>query len=1069
MSSIFDKSIIQKIKNSFEKLEKNDEFEAMFKGHNSNKRLSLKEFIHVIKVLTNYCKDNDLDITKNNSLDLSYAYDINSFDIYRLSINNQSVIETILKKYGNRRNHVLFSGIVSELLKGNKDIELIKKIRNNKLTFDLNEYDMRFRVSLEKNINKTEASKLLKLSMDQRFNIKIRLKQRASFVFFENKNYKIVFDCTISKTSQNLQNINDINENYEIEMEIIRKKDSLKYNTIHNNLLLAVDYILKNLNETDHIIKNKMKEKVIENYFELTCNKKKLNGLYRMNPESLEIQHVVDKIVKNYALSDKADGDAVQLTIFNNRIYFIDSNLNVTDSGYTNSKLSKFNNSIIDGELVYVTKFKKKVFLAFDILFYNGKDLRNESSLQNRFRYLDDLFSGVFSEVTELNHEESYSSVNDSLKDHENKLNNYLLKLNNLLESTKDTLVFFRKYFIFTYGFSENEIFKYSVLLWDKYSTDLCPYDIDGLMYTPMQQIYTKRLEEVTYKIYKWKPPELNSIDFWVEFLKNKETGKIEVVFDNTNDDKYKNKPYYIAYLHVGKGVGKYESPVLFKPYDNLHICHLYLEDGFPRDQFGYVIQDNTVVEFYYHNDKTVNPNNRWTPIRTRFDKTETVKRQKKKYGNNNMIASRIWRSIINEFNYNDMLKLMDDSNFEVYRSTLKNKIDVKLISIERSQDVYYQKQTEISKPMRNFHNWLKTNIIYPYCFKRNIRNHEYRYDVLDIGMGRGADILKFFTTRVKSYVGIDPDYHGIYSSSTDGALSRLKTFKRKFPAFPPMTFIVADAGVPFTKESQISMVGKVSSENIKALDTFFGNDKTKTNKQFDIVTSMFALHYLFKNEITWNNFTDNINKTLKEGGYFLCTLFDGDVVNSKFKDGKIESYYFDEGKQKNFFEIKKLYDGKKIDKFGLKLDVHISSFMNPNVYQTEYLVSKSFLIKQFKEKCNLDLVDTELFENIYNNHSNFFDQIPEVESNKDTKSYFMKVKEIYDLTDNLNKASFEMSRLNRYYIFHKKVTDVEQLKKNTKTKISKINLDATDKAKTTKKTTKKVSKKTSKKTTKKK
>ena len=106
-----------------------------------------------------------------------------------------------------------------------------------------------------------------------------------------------------------------------------------------------------------------------------------------------------------------------------------------------------------------------------------------------------------------------------------------------------------------------------------------------------------------------------------------------------------------------------------------------------------------------------------------------------------------------------------------------------------------------------------------------------------------------------------------------------------------------------------------------------------------------------------------------------------------------------------------------------MKLDVHISSFMNPNVFKTEFLVSKKFLIKQLKEKCNLDLVETELFENIYNNHRHFFNEIPEVESNKDTKSYFMKVKEIYDLTDNLNKASFEMSRLNRFYIFHKKVT----------------------------------------------
>lgn len=1059
MSLVISKTVNSKVKSAFDNLSKDDEFEVMIKNYNSKKRLSLKDFIHVAKVLTNNCKDKNLDITRNNSLDLSYSYDKNSFDIYRLSINKQEVIEKLLLKYGNRRNHILFSGIVKDKLDGNKSIDLIKKVRNNKSTFDVDEYDIRFRVSLEKQLSKSEASKLLELSSDERHFIKIRLKQRVSFTLFENNNYKIVADCTISKISQNLKTINEMNENYEIEIEVLRKKNNLKYSKVSEDLTNSIEYILRNLNSSDNIISNREKTIVLDKYFELVTNKKKLNNLYRMNPESLEIQHVVDKITKNYSVSDKADGDAYQGIIMNGKLYLIDNNLNVIDSGVKKSKLSNYNDSIIDGELIYLPKFKKRVFLVFDIIYYNGKDLRDEALLEKRFRHLDDLINNIFNNVNiEVN--DSYASIDDSITDNSKRIDNYFLKLNKSLSDTKDELIVLRKFFIFTYGFSENEIFKYSKLLWEKYITEQCPYDIDGVMYTPMKQIYTKRMEEVSHKIYKWKPPELNSIDFYVEFLKNKDSGKVEIVFDNTIDEEFKNKPYMIAYLNVGKKVGNYETPILFKSFENLHICHLYLEDGFPRDILGNVIQDNTVVEFYYKNSKDINPYHRWTPIRTRMDKTECVKRLKRKHGNNNIIASRIWRSIQNEFNINDINKLSDDAVFEVYRSKLKSNIDVKLISIERSQDVYYQKQTEIGKPMTRYHNWLKTNIIYPYCFKRNIRGEEKKYDILDIGMGRGGDLLKFFTSRIKSYVGIDPDYHGIYSSSTDGALSRLKRFKQKFPAFPPMTFIVANAGVPFTKDAQVSSVGKVSNENIKALERYFGNDTTKLNHQYDIINSMFALHYLFKDELTWKNFTDNINKSLKPGGYFLCALFDGGLVHSKFKDKKIESYYFDEGKQKKFFEIKKLYNEKKIDKFGLKLDVHISSFMNPNTYITEYLVSKEFLIKELKEKCNLELVETELFENIYNNHKHFFNEIPEVESNKNSKSYFMTVKEIYDLSDNLNKASFEMSRLNRFYIFYKKVTDVNELNsvssvsESKSMKVSKISLDS--KKKTIKKKTKK-------------
>ena len=225
MDKIISKNTDLKIKNSFDKLGKNDEFEVMFKNYTQDKRLSLKEFIRVIKVLNNFCKDNNLDIKNNNSLDLSYSYDINSFDIYRLSINNQELIQNLLAKYGNRRNHIIFAAIVKEkLTTNNKNIELIKKVRNNKLTFDINDYDLRFRVSLEQNVSKNEASDLLELSSDERFNIKIRLKQRATFTVYEDKNFKIVVDCTISKTSQNLKSVNDVNENYEIELEIIRKK-----------------------------------------------------------------------------------------------------------------------------------------------------------------------------------------------------------------------------------------------------------------------------------------------------------------------------------------------------------------------------------------------------------------------------------------------------------------------------------------------------------------------------------------------------------------------------------------------------------------------------------------------------------------------------------------------------------------------------------------------------------------------------------------------------------------------------------------------------------------------------
>ena len=45
------------------------------------------------------------------------------------------------------------------------------------------------------------------------------------------------------------------------------------------------------------------------------------------------------------------------------------------------------------------------------------------------------------------------------------------------------------------------------------------------------------------------------------------------------------------------------------------------------------------------------------------------------------------------------------------------------------------------------------------------------RQSILDIGCGRGGDILKMYHARIGEYVGSDVDFEGIYSSS-DGAIS---------------------------------------------------------------------------------------------------------------------------------------------------------------------------------------------------------------------------------------------------------------------------------------------------------
>mgnify|MGYP002008880539 CR=1 FL=1 len=53
--------------------------------------------------------------------------------------------------------------------------------------------------------------------------------------------------------------------------------------------------------------------------------------------------------------------------------------------------------------------------------------------------------------------------------------------------------------------------------LYTKNSNIKVPYFLDGLIYTPQEQKYTTVLHETKYRIYKWKPPNQNTIDFFIE------------------------------------------------------------------------------------------------------------------------------------------------------------------------------------------------------------------------------------------------------------------------------------------------------------------------------------------------------------------------------------------------------------------------------------------------------------------------------------------------------------------------------------------------------------------------
>ena len=1035
--------------------------------------LSLKKFYNLLKYINFRSKYEKLQTETVCNLDILYTYDEKTLSTYRLTISGLNEINGFIENNMLLKNHTIFSKQVRIFMSqdetdNNSTIKLplvlINKVKFPDKFIALDEYDMRIKLSEENQVNSDNLSELLNLTDSERSNIGYRYKQRASLIIESNSEYEIRIDLTDVKSTHNLKFIIDSISTYELEAEVTFKKsiDSETLNIICNKMAELMMNLEQFIQESHSLITRTESINVIRTFNKLAYDDENDNykDLPAMQSSSVEVQHILDYIPGNYTVTDKADGERYFLMINNDQIYLISGNLDVKKIQptilLTEKKLSVYNQTVLDGEYMYVAKYKKFMFLTFDILFFQGKDVRNDELLKNRLllstKVLKDVF-GIELMLGTYTGEYNMSSIVDF---HKTNIQNHMMQLNKHLNSSGPNQIINGKYFIFpmTAG-TQYEIYTLSTILYESYvlNTSLnCPYVLDGMIYTPINQKYTRNQRETKFKILKWKPETKNSIDLFVRIERNPDTKKILTVYDRTHSNalekylettsktdidftdmteyKVESNVYQIFNLFVGRMKNNQEIPVPFLPDDELNQAFIYLSNDFPRDIEGNIIQDQTVVEFAYNNTSDLENKFRWIPLRTRYDKTESVQRYRRKYGNNIEIATKIWNSIQNPVTFND-IKLLGNAHTNLtHIKLLKTKISSETISAIRRDDKYYQLVTNLGKSLRSFHNWIKSNIIYTYCARKILLdNTKATMDVLDVGTGRGGDLLKLYHAKVKSAVCIDVNEAGITSGS-DGAISRYEEMKKKMPGFPKMSFMVADAGQKLDYENQ-SKIGQFADSNNKLLKQIFGsNESSEKYFTFDVFNAQFMIHYLLANADTWNNFCWNVNRYLRSDGYLLITTLDGQMVNNSFVNGHItRDSITEDGQRHVLFDIIKKYpdnlDLNNLNTFesnlGIQIDVHLDMFMDEGVYQTEYLVNPSFLIKELKTKCNMRLIETESFQNLYYVYEEFFSKTAKYESKLETRKFFEDVKQFYNQNDPTTRNWFEYSKLNRYYIFQKK------------------------------------------------
>ncbi len=1041
-NQLFNNDELNKFTTIYKNLSKDDEFEIMFGGYTKTNSINMKQFLDILKYLKLFADEKKFKIVHTETLDISYNYDNKNFHTYRISVDGVETINKLMSTLHKRENHIIFSVLAAKLLSNDKDnLSIINKKKDFDNTYNLDKHDIRVRLAKEQKVTNTELGNLIKLDNVSKVAIMLRMKSRISVIIENNSEVELRIDLTSVKQCSDINKIQKINPNYELEIDFNKKKmlSPAKEKEHLNKVLYYITFVKKIIEQSNSIITKQEKDNVMKLYNKLLYNDENFvsKSLYGPQVKSLEAIHIVDNLPNKYSVTDKADGDRCIGIVTDNKLYLIFSNL---DMKYSGVEVKNCNDTIIDGEYIYNQTYNKYIYTTWDILYFKGENIQNTTSLEERYNKLNEITMDYFNFNFKFIKYGGSFDINNIEKYYQNDIKSYLKLLIKQLSVCKNDTFICQKYFIFVLGGGDNEIFKYAEILWNLYTkteASQVPYILDGLIFTPVQQIYTKSLKETKNRTYKWKPPEKNSIDFYIRFEKDLQTGKYLNVFDDSNENTIMGNTYKIINLHVGKVVNNIEIPVLFRKYDNLHVAKLSDSSGVVRDIEGDLLQDNTVVEFYYNNDSDLAHDFRWVPIRTRYDKTESVLKHKKKYGNNSDIADAVWNSIQQNITINDLEKLGNEKIYDQELAEIKNRIDSSVVAKGRQTDVYYQKTTDFAKPLRSFNNYIKSNILFTYCSPKIMNNKLKKLSILDLGCGRGGDIQKFFHSKIGKYVGFDPDHNGIHSS-TDGALSRYNNFRRKMPNFPKMDFLIADANTELNYESQLKSIGKMSSVNKDLLESIFGTDSNNLNNiKFDVFNCQLMIHFVLKNDVTWNNFCSNINNYMADDGYLLISTFDGEKLHKMFKqkNGNIKEVYSEEGTRKTFFEFKSSYDhsSNNIDKTGLSYSAFVSMIKDDNNFDTEYIVTEKFLVNSLKEKCDMELVESNSFHKIYEQQRNFFENIAPKEENSLTKNYLMKVREFYNMEDSINKASLEFNKLHKYYIFKKKTSNNKVTKEKVK------------------------------------
>jgi SAM-dependent methyltransferase len=377
-------------------------------------------------------------------------------------------------------------------------------------------------------------------------------------------------------------------------------------------------------------------------------------------------------------------------------------------------------------------------------------------------------------------------------------------------------------------------------------------YNLDGLILMPIEPIPINNIDKIWLSNLKWKPKLLNTIDFKIKQITN-------------------NIYHLIAYYYCTKLNKKLDIHFQStQPYiKNIHIINS--EQQTLQTINNESITNNKIVECIY--DITIN---KWVFLRIRHDKT---------FPNSLDVANKTFFNIFNTFEYKDILNIENIS--KSYNQFIENS--------------YYNEnnhKNNYSTFYRKYQNIIKNILIN--TFIPNINN----INILDIGCGRGGDLIKFMrsinkTNNIDLYLGLDINNNNITGqSNARERFINLTSKNNEFKQFnDKFYFITAD--INKIKQNSIKQLFTdliITPQEIKNSytedfiqdiiinDTIYDKriiqQNINDNTKFDFINCQFMIHYI--NDLSL--FFKVIADLLSDNGVIVISYIDSNILNTKIE-----------------------------------------------------------------------------------------------------------------------------------------------------------------------------------------